>query len=179
MKKETQNELREIQTDEKIREIIHKVTNYITYFIVAAVVVAIILSFWSLPQQWMRLLDVSSKSLIDFLKYIINIVIAIELIHVLCHQTIDGFVDVLLMAVTRELVISELHTWEMLCGVLAIAVLFAIRKYLFVAKIDRQKPHIQIIEELLSQAKKEGRDIEELAAEAIEKDSHETRNGKK
>ena len=38
----------------------------------------------------------------------------------------------LLFAVTRHLIIQHVATWEILIGIAAIAVLFAIRKFLFI-----------------------------------------------
>lgn len=122
---------------ERFRHLSYIVSLYIQYFIAFIITLAIILSFWSLPQQLLLLLDVDSDSLIRFLKYSINMIIALELIRVLCHQTLDTIVEILLMAVTRELIIGHMATWEMLIGVIAIAILFAVRKFLYVSQLDK------------------------------------------
>ena len=85
------------------------------------------------------LTDVGSESLIAFLEYVINVIISIELIAVLMHQTLDSIVEILSLAITRELILQHLHTYEFLIGVLAVAVLFAIRKFLFITKKDKPR----------------------------------------
>ena len=141
-------ELKEIELDERIHELLHKAASWILYAVSAVILIAIVLSFKNLPHEFSLLLGGESEGLIEFLKYMMEIVIAVEVIHVLCYHSIDSFVEVLLMAVTRELIINEMHTWELLIGVCAVGILFLIRKYLFVPKIDNHKPHSQIVEEL-------------------------------
>ena len=122
---------------EKLRNLSYVVSLYIQYFITFTIIVAILISFWSLPYQFSSLTDVGSESLISFLKYIINIIIAMELIRVLCHQTLDTIVEILLMAVTRELIIEHMSPQEMFFGILAVGVLFAIRKFLYISQLDK------------------------------------------
>lgn len=123
---------------EKCRHFSYVLSVYVQYFVTFTIIVAIGISLLSLPKQWGLLTDVDSDSLIGFLRYIINIIIAVELIRVLCHQTLDTIVEILLIAITRELIIEHLATWEMLVGVLAVGILFMIRKYLFVSQLDKQ-----------------------------------------
>ena len=123
---------------EKCRHFSYVLSVYVQYFVTFTIIVAIGISLLSLPKQWGLLTDVDSDSLIGFLRYIINIIIAVELIRVLCHQTLDTIVEILLIAITRELIIEHLSTWELLVGVLAVGVLFLIRKYLFVSQLDKQ-----------------------------------------
>ncbi len=123
---------------EKLRHFSYVSSVYIQYFITFTIIVAIAISFLSLPYQWSTLTDLSSNSLIDFLKYIINIIIAVELIRVLCHQTLDTIVEILMIAITRELIIEHMATWEILLGVVAVGLLFLIRKYLFISQLDKE-----------------------------------------
>lgn len=73
-------------------------------------------------------------SLIEFLKSLFDAMIGIEFIKLLCRNDLYSMIEVLMFAVTRHLVIQPLETWEILIGAVAIAVLFAIRKYLFLHK---------------------------------------------
>ncbi len=125
-------------TINKFRHFIYDLSEYIQYFIALAIVAAIIVTLLSLPIQIMRLRDIDSDSLIEFLKYTINVLIAIELIRVLCNRTLDTIVEILLIAITRELIIQELTTWEVLFGIIGVGILFLIRKYLFVSQLDKE-----------------------------------------
>ena len=128
----------EIRFIDRLRHLTYDLSVYIQYFIAFSIIVAIIVTLLSLPIQISRLTDVDSESLIGFLKYTINILIAIELIRVLCNQTLDTIVEILLIAITRELIIEHMTTWEMLFGIVAVGVLFLIRKYLFVSQLDKE-----------------------------------------
>lgn len=68
----------------------------------------------------------------DYLKYLFDALIGIELIKLLCRNDLCSMVEVLLFAVTRHLIIQHVTTAEILIGIAAIAVLFAIRKFLFI-----------------------------------------------
>ncbi len=66
-----------------------------------------------------------------FLSYSMALIIAIELIKMVASESLDSAIDVLLFAIARKLIISEENPVGFLIGVLAIGVLFIIRKYLF------------------------------------------------
>ena len=121
----------------KLRHIIYILSVCIQYFVAFMIIIGIIITLWSTPIQLSQLTDIDSDSLIEFLKYTINIIIAVELIRVLCNQTLDTIVEILLIAITRELIIEHMSQVEMLLGILAVAVLFVIRKYLFVSQLDK------------------------------------------
>ena len=130
-------------TPEKIlahgKNIIYVFLEYLQYFVALTIIVAIGITLLSIPHQLGLLTDIGSESLVEFLEYIINVIISIELIHVLLHQTLDSIVEVLSLAITRELILQHLHTYEFLIGVLAVAALFAIRKFLCITRKDA--PH--------------------------------------
>ena len=119
------------------KNIVYHFLGYLQFFVALTIAAAILITLLSIPQQLGVLTDVGSESLIEFLEYVINVIISIELIHVLLHQTLDSIVEVLSLAITRELILQHLHTYEFLIGVIAIAVLFAIRKFLFISEKDK------------------------------------------
>ena len=81
-----------------------------------------ITGFWTLFGQ---------EDLGDYLMFLFDALIGIELIKLLCRNDLYSMIEVLLFAVTRHLVIRHVETWEVLVGVAAIAILFAVRKFLF------------------------------------------------
>ena len=66
-----------------------------------------------------------------FLASALNLVIGIEFVN-----TPETLIEVLMFATAREMVVEHLKTYETLIGILAIALLFAIRKYLFIKSED-------------------------------------------
>lgn len=82
------------------------------------------------------------------------IIIGIEFIKMIASHTIDSVVDVTLLAVARQMIIEHTMPLENLLAVCSIAVLFVIRKYLYISRIDRapgrkpepeaaEKPHTE------------------------------------
>lgn len=66
----------------------------------------------------------------QFLSSMFNLIIGVEFTKMLCKHTPDTVVEVLLFAIARQAVINHDNIWESILGVVAIAGLFAIRKFL-------------------------------------------------
>jgi hypothetical protein len=64
------------------------------------------------------------------LSIMLNLVIGVELTKMLIKHTPETVVDVLLFAIARQMVVYHERTLDLLIGVVAIAGLFAIKKYL-------------------------------------------------
>lgn len=65
-----------------------------------------------------------------FFEGILTIVIGIEFIKMLIQQSLESVIEVLLFAVARQVILSHDNAMENLIGVTAIALIFAIRKFL-------------------------------------------------
>lgn len=68
----------------------------------------------------------------EFLGQAMTLAIGVELIKMLSKPSANTVIEVLLFAISRQLVIEHPSTLNFLLGILAVAVLFAVRKYLFV-----------------------------------------------
>ena len=58
------------------------------------------------------------------------LVVGVEFVKMLCQHSAQTVVEVLMFATARQMVVEHLGPGETLLGVISIAVLFAIRKYL-------------------------------------------------
>ena len=67
----------------------------------------------------------------NYLSIAFNFVIGIEFIKMLCKHTPETVIEVLLFAIARQLIVEHMTIFQNLIGVIAIAALFATRKYLF------------------------------------------------
>ena len=65
-----------------------------------------------------------------------DLVIGVELLKMFCRHDIDSIVEVLLFSVARQMVIDHLAIKEALIGCVAVAILFAVRRFLFVPILD-------------------------------------------
>ena len=72
----------------------------------------------------------NANSLVTILDDAITLAIGAELIKMLCKHTPETIIEVLAFALARQLIVDHAAPWENLITVTAIAVLFAIRRFL-------------------------------------------------
>ncbi len=69
-------------------------------------------------------------SLVMILDNAITLAIGAELIKMLCKHTPETIIEVLAFALARQLIVGHTAPWENLITVVAIAILFAVRRFL-------------------------------------------------
>lgn len=124
------------QVNHKIRkrfnEVIYHVARYTE--ILLSVVILVVIAMASIPLIYqlfhMSLLDMEIDFFTDFLSQALSLVVGVEFVKMLCKHTAETVVEVLLFATARQMVVEHLQTTETLIGVIAISILFAVRKYL-------------------------------------------------
>ena len=67
-----------------------------------------------------------------FLGHAFNLIIGVEFIKMLAKHTPGSAIEVLLFAIARQMVVEHTSPLENLIGIVTIALIFAIRKFLFV-----------------------------------------------
>ena len=67
---------------------------------------------------------------IDFLHTILNVVVGLEFVRMLIDMTPANTLEVLIMATARQIIMNHDSTTALLIGILCIAILFAVRRYL-------------------------------------------------
>ena len=71
-----------------------------------------------------------------FLANALSLVVGVEFVKMLCRHSAQTVVEVLMFATARQMVVEHLGPNETLLGVISIAILFAIRKYLMTDNDD-------------------------------------------
>lgn len=71
-----------------------------------------------------------------FLGSALNLVIGLEFVKMLIHHSPDLVIEILIYAISRGLVVSHPDNFNILLGVLSIAILFGIRRYLLLRGVD-------------------------------------------
>lgn len=66
----------------------------------------------------------------EFLAGALSLVVGIEFVNLLCKHTAETLIEVLMFATARQMIVEHLDTVQTLIGIAALALLFAIRKYL-------------------------------------------------
>ena len=114
----------------KIERAIHWATSVIMLLLTVLILAGIVVSTVRIPDLFRNLLSGSPNSLLVLLEFAAEVIMAIELIHVIIAQNMESVIEILMIAFTRELVIRQWEMWELLIGVAIIGGLFAVRKYL-------------------------------------------------
>lgn len=102
-------------------------------------IIPIMLSIVSLAVSIPTGIYFESGALLLFLQHTIEIIIGIEFIKLIFVHTLDSTIEVIIMAIVRQLIIEHASSFDTLALVFAICLLFVVRKFLFVEKLDRIK----------------------------------------
>jgi len=97
---------------------------------------AIILSFYTVLVELDLMVNDPAVGLHDFLGTAFNVVIGIEFLKILCRHSVGSVVEVLLFALARGLVVDHGTPVSNLITVGTIALLFVVRKFLFIPGLD-------------------------------------------
>ncbi len=116
-----------------LQKIMQKMTSYVelvlsVFLLMVVVVLTAQLIAQSVPQLWSQQVEV-----MYYLESAMTLAIGIEFVKMLCTHTSETIIEILLFAISRQMIVEHLSTTETILGVGAIAGLFAVRKYLFCA----------------------------------------------
>lgn len=122
----------------KIPNSIYRIAQFLEILVSLLVILAILLAFGPILSQLgiMATDPTDPNGLHNFLSAAFNMVIGIEFLKMLSRHNMSSAVEVLLFAIARQMVIEHTTPMENLIMVAAIAVLFLIRKYLFIPGLD-------------------------------------------
>ena len=128
----------------KLNEIIYAISRY-TEIVLSAVmllgiitlIIPMIYNFVSIP-----LLDITPEQFTQFLGNALTLLIGVEFVKMLAKHTAENLLEVLMFAIARQMVVEHLNMTETLIGVVAIAVIFTVRKYLLLKNSnDKEKSY--------------------------------------
>ena len=119
-----------------------KVLKFVHYFELAIALMLMIALIAGLVALALQLYDGIANTgadmfgMSDFLGKAFNVIIGVEFLKMLIKQTPGSVVEVLLFSISRQLVVEHATALEYLLSILAIGVLFIIRKYFYVSSFD-------------------------------------------
>lgn len=126
----TENE----KTKKDIQDRVYKLAICIeTFFAIVIAIVIVLLAVKLITIIFQPGFFVDEESFSNFLKNALGLVVGVEFVKMLVRHTMDNVVEVLIFAISRHLIVYHLEIWEILIGVLCMAILFAIRKFLVVS----------------------------------------------
>ena len=126
--------MHKVPTQKNLNNLIIKIARY-TEIVMSAIITGVILIMIvnlviHLPETLSTTIE--NDAFNQFLSSALGLVVGIEFVKMLCNYTSETVIEVLMMATARQMVVEHLSPFNTLIGTAAIAVLFAIRKFLCV-----------------------------------------------
>ena len=166
------------KTIRKISDVIGNVAYIFEVIISASIIIAIVFMVINIIRELFfqgNIMSLDASQFSSLLGSFLGLCVGLEFVKLLARQRMTDLLEVLLMALARQMVVEHMEMKQMLIGVIAIAILFAVRRYLLLQNIGRL-PKEDVMDELAPEAEPgdEGEISNELAeaiAEAIEEAS--------
>ena len=125
---------------------VFKVSKWVELFISAIIMIAVIGGTIYLVKDVVQLMMnyPTSRDIYKFVGVAFNLVICIEFVKMLCKHTPDTLVEVMMFAIARQMIVEHTSPQQNLIVVLAIAILFTIKKFFF-GKFDDNKEFLSLL----------------------------------
>lgn len=117
---------------EKLRKMNFRLVNWLEFLVSIIIIISIVIEGTFLAGAIFKLPYSPDESAYfsDFLGNALNLVIALEFLKMLNSHDPNQVIDVLIFTIARSLVVKHPDSFGILLGVLSIAILFAVRKFL-------------------------------------------------
>ena len=107
------------------------VLSIIILIVIALAGIRLIFTITEIP-----IMDMDIDFFTTFLANGLSLVVGVEFVKMLCRHSAQTVVEVLMFATARQMVLEHMNPSQTLLGVIAIAILFAISKFLLTAAAD-------------------------------------------
>lgn len=123
-------------------ELIYNTARYTEIVLSIVIIIVIALSGLRLilTTAGPSVMDMDTSFFTSFLSQALSLVVGVEFVKMLCRHSAQTVVEVLLFATARQMVVEHLDPVQTLIGIIGIAILFAVRKYLMTDS-DDMTPH--------------------------------------
>ena len=125
----------------KIRRMIDRASELLELAVNIIIIIAVIVAVISLWKPFMEFVQnrESAHAFLDFLGYVLNVLIGIEFFKMLCKPDVDTILEVVMFVIVRHMVVLETSTVENLLAIVGMAIIFAIKKFLKEPKSETKK----------------------------------------
>ena len=111
--------------EHRIRKVLHALELVIASVTIVVLVIGLAINIWKVAAD-----PTSFTSTMDFLHTVLNIVVGLEFVRMLIDMTPANTLEVLIMATARQIIMNHESNTALLIGIICIAILFAVRRYL-------------------------------------------------
>ncbi len=115
----------------KYHNLLFRVSYYMELFLAILITAAIlILSIHLIPDVIEMATNAQFDNFNNFLSTALSLVVGIEFVKMLCKHTPETLIEVLMFATARQMVVEHMSLFETTIGIIAIGILFFIKKFL-------------------------------------------------
>lgn len=115
----------------KLRKIMQQAASYVEIVLAAFLLIVIIFLAGKLIVESVCGIGYENATLEYFLEQVMTLAIGVEFVKMLCTHTPGTVIEVLIFAISRQMIAGHVSGFEALAGVAAIAGLFATHKFLY------------------------------------------------
>ncbi|MDO5402487.1 MAG: transporter [Eubacteriales bacterium] len=132
--------MKKFSIKDKIQQGVYSTARYLEMLLSVMLAVVIVIMAVKLAAQMFNVNYFwnEAEAFTHFLEMVMSLAVGVELIKMLCIHTPETVVEVLLFAIARQIVVSHSSIIDTMIGVVCIAVLFATRRFLFMATDDKE-----------------------------------------
>lgn len=125
-------------TNKKFSRVLYRLAQILETLVGGVLIVAICAALFCVMEEASLLWKNGGNTYVfhEFLANAFTVVIGIEFLKMLCRHSMRSVIEVVLFATARKMVVEHIGAMETLLMVVALAILFLIRKYLFIAVLD-------------------------------------------
>lgn len=128
---------------EKVKSGIRRITFYLEFVLALFIIAAVIIGMVDLVRYLILIFTTNPIDTYDlfqkFLGHVLLMVVGVELVVMLVYHSPSSVIEVLLYAVARKLLIGNQGMLDFILGIIAIAAIFAIRRFLYIEDLSNNK----------------------------------------
>ncbi len=115
----------------KLRKFMQQIASYVEIVLAAFLLIVIIFLAGKFIAESVCGIGFENATLEYFLEQVMTLAIGVEFVKMLCTHTPGTVIEVLIFAISRQMIAGHVSGFEALAGVAAIAGLFATHKFLY------------------------------------------------
>ena len=124
---------------ERVRELMSVVSIVFELLVAVLLLVALFAALLGLVQSLSPAQLVKDPELFsEFLSLASTLVIGVEFVNMLCNHSMGVVIEIMLLAIARQMIVSHTSPLENLLAVLSVGLLYLFRKYLYIPSLDRK-----------------------------------------
>ena len=124
---------------ERVRELMTAISILFELLVAVLLVAALFAALLGLVQSLSPAALVEDPELFsEFMGMASALVIGVEFVNMLCNHSMGAVIEIMLLAIARQMIVNHTSPLENLLAVLSVGLLYLFRKYLYIPSLDRK-----------------------------------------